>query len=442
MNDTKIRHMIFNLTLNNIEKRIKRSHPKDEWRMYTPYLLKYLDQCEVANIVPKKSCNVVFVEFRELNYYHIKFILLNAYKKLGKNFMYTIVCGNLNYEFMERVNQDIGGFNKILKFDINHCPTQKYNVLFLSPRFWEKLEGEKILIYQDDSIIYNGSLLNNFMDYDYVGSPWPAHWGNNSKNVGNGGLSFRTKETMLKALKQKVIYTFEDIFFSRIIINYDIGIVPEVNIARHFSMAMIYTPKIDMFGGHAWWTSMESKVYKFDYCFSRIFKSALIVYDNNFSKYINLPDILDFFVQQKYIIMLVVDHNTKKTLYNTLDKKYYNHIKYIDTNYLYDIHFTEDLKVDYFITIGMEDDYIRAFGKENICYLIDYNKKINRPSYTLFVLPDTNNETQDDDILNSSNMTLDELLYETAIDTSKTQLIITGKRTYLLDKYINFVENQ
>lgn len=414
----EIKKIIYDFVLYKIKKKILESHPKDEWRMYTPHLLKYLEQCETATIIPKKSCNVVFVEFRELNYNHIKFILLNAYKKLGKNFFYTIVCGNYNYEFMKKVNEDIGGINKIIKVNINNCPLPIYNMLFFSPYFWEMLKGEKILIYQDDSIIYDGSLINDFMEYDYVGSPWPVEWNNNSKNVGNGGLSLRSKKTMLLALKQKIVHTFEDIFFSKTIIDNNLGSVPEVDIAKHFSMATIYTPKINMFGAHAWWTSMEKKVYKFDYCFSRIFKSIAIIYNDQcetFNKIFICT--LDFFISKKYIIMCIIDNNTKKKLHNTLDRKYNNYIKYINSDYLYDEHFTEDLKVDYFFTIGMENENIHGLGKENIAYITNQNNKIYRPNYDLYFILECENKLND--------------LYE----------VILNNNSFLLQEYVSYLEN-
>jgi hypothetical protein len=54
------------------------------------------------------------------------------------------------------------------------------------------------LIIQYDGYILNSSAFSkSFFDYDYIGAPWPWH---KTKNVGNGGFSWRSKK-LLNALK-------------------------------------------------------------------------------------------------------------------------------------------------------------------------------------------------------------------------------------------------
>jgi len=60
--------------------------------------------------------------------------------------------------------------------------------------FWEKLHGDKILIWQEDSIVFR-KIEDKFLKYDYVGAPWENH------RVGNGGISLRSRQTMLRCIK-------------------------------------------------------------------------------------------------------------------------------------------------------------------------------------------------------------------------------------------------
>jgi len=54
-----------------------------------------------------------------------------------------------------------------------------------------------ILIYQDDGYALNKDRWNpKFMDYDYIGAPWPErfNWSAKGYKVGNGGFSLRTRK--------------------------------------------------------------------------------------------------------------------------------------------------------------------------------------------------------------------------------------------------------
>ncbi len=74
-------------------------------------------------------------------------------------------------------------------------PSAGYNALLLSPLFWDALIGrQKVLIFQHDSLCCNQSpyAATDFMDFDYIGAPWPR-----KRPVGlvidggNGGFSLR-----------------------------------------------------------------------------------------------------------------------------------------------------------------------------------------------------------------------------------------------------------
>lgn len=70
-----------------------------------------------------------------------------------------------------------------------------YNALLLSGEFWDALAGRgKILIFQTDSALCrkSGFQLEDFLDYDYIGSKWPRRRPIGlTIDGGSGGLSLR-----------------------------------------------------------------------------------------------------------------------------------------------------------------------------------------------------------------------------------------------------------
>jgi hypothetical protein len=83
----------------------------------------------------------------------------------------------------------------LTQLHINKLDAKKYNALLLSKVFWENVIGRnKILIFQTDSILCSNSeyKLNDFIDYDYIGSKWSRHRPIGIiVDGGNGGLSLR-----------------------------------------------------------------------------------------------------------------------------------------------------------------------------------------------------------------------------------------------------------
>jgi len=64
------------------------------------------------------------------------------------------------------------------------------------------IDGSHVLIIQWDSFVTNPNLWDsNFLNYDYIGAPWPHH---PKTPVGNGGFSLRSVK-LIKALQDKRI---------------------------------------------------------------------------------------------------------------------------------------------------------------------------------------------------------------------------------------------
>tara|TARA_B100000123_G_scaffold270637_1_gene248873 strand:+ start:226 stop:1047 length:822 start_codon:yes stop_codon:yes gene_type:complete len=152
-------------------------------------------------VPPKLSkYEAVLIEFRKLN--HIEFIIRNSIYKLGTRFMHTIVCSNDNYEQINDICKSIDRNIRIINIDITKATRNDYNNLLHTKEFWNKLHGEKILIHQEDSLIFHKNI-EPFLNFDYIGAPWPHHKNSLLPQQGNGGFSYRSKKQILKCIDIK-----------------------------------------------------------------------------------------------------------------------------------------------------------------------------------------------------------------------------------------------
>ena len=204
--------------------------------------------------VPRHSKNeAVFLEFRYFP--HIEFIIRNAIIKLGSDWSHTIVCGNKNYEFMAKMCDSIANNLQIIKLDIDDIDhIEKYNELLTSTSFWELFTGEKILIHQEDSCIFKSNI-NDFIRFDYIGAPWniDKEWVQKSGlkiALGNGGFSLRNRQMMIDIINKypRDKKDNEDVYFSRMMQDHNIGVFPTMHDAFAFSSEGVVSE--NSFGGH------------------------------------------------------------------------------------------------------------------------------------------------------------------------------------------------
>jgi hypothetical protein len=146
-----------------------------------------------------------------------------------------------------------------------------YSNMLATTEFWNNFNGKKILIMQEDTFIFHNNI-DDFLEWDYVGAPWPKHQDDTPNAVGNGGFSLRTQQVMLIVIRQISIEDTplplhtakymastgntvlpEDVYFSKNIQEFDLGRVAPWDIAHAFSTESQYNP--NSFGGHNFWLS-------------------------------------------------------------------------------------------------------------------------------------------------------------------------------------------
>lgn len=141
-------------------------------------------------------------------------VLDNFYNRLDKRWNFMIFCSNNNKDFLfnlletkfpidkKRTSLIVLDIDRHINVDIS-CTwfiDYDYNKLLTIEAFYNMIPTEMFLIFQLDTLLSDKYTDNiyNFMEYDYVGAPWP-----DKRNGGNGGLSLRKKSKMLSIVNDK-----------------------------------------------------------------------------------------------------------------------------------------------------------------------------------------------------------------------------------------------
>jgi len=224
-----------------------------------------------------KENETILIEFRPFP--HLEFLIRNTIIKLPK-WNHTVVCGNKNYNLIVKICNSICRYIDskitIIKLNIDNLTPSEYSKLLLTKEFWEKFSGEKLLVYQEDSMLFHNKI-EPFLKFDYVGAPWPVNQDDNSYGVGNGGFSLRSKSKILKCIEKikpedlklgkstqdymkntKSTFVPEDVYFSKSMIDYNIGVVAPRDIAKEFSQETQLSK--NPLGGHNYWLAKNNKL--------------------------------------------------------------------------------------------------------------------------------------------------------------------------------------
>lgn len=227
--------------------------------------IKFINYCNLHkndfvnnNIQKKTNLEAVLIEFRVLP--HIEYLLKNTINKLDTNWSHTVVRNDDNYHFIKKLCDRISSKITIIKLNVVIKNINDYNNLLLTKNFWNLFYGEKILIYQEDSVMFHG-IIKPFLVYDYIGAPWKNDIIKGGYG-GNGGFSLRTKKIMLDCLNnnppvKKLLNNNtldkepEDYYFSKTIYDFKLGLLANREISKTFSQESIIG--INPVGGHNFW---------------------------------------------------------------------------------------------------------------------------------------------------------------------------------------------
>jgi hypothetical protein len=149
-----------------------------------------------------------------------------------------IFHGNKNKDYIKKIINGWKGV-ELVNIGIDDFTNIEHSQYMESHLFWEKVKGTKVLIFQTDSVLLRSGI-DEFLGYDYIGAPWRKL--KEGQIVGNGGLSLRTKDVMLKITQENGVpeeQIWEDIYFMKHMKG--VG-VADYETAKRFSMEDIYSP--------------------------------------------------------------------------------------------------------------------------------------------------------------------------------------------------------
>jgi hypothetical protein len=249
------------------------SAPKREWFSFCTANLEGMRKVPLPVVMSSSKLQSVIVESRVLPY--LEFIIRNTILRLGPGWSHTIVATLENADFIKGMVAQISPEIEVITIPIASLSINGYNSLLTAPAFWKLLHGNKILVYQHDTFLFRSGI-DPFLKYDYIGAPWEKRHNmtyykqTGTYGVGNGGLSLRSRRHMLEILgnvpwenwtaysiftriwmKWKGVNGPEDIFFSQLLPHCKQIMLPNLNIARSFSVERVYHP--NPLGGHQWW---------------------------------------------------------------------------------------------------------------------------------------------------------------------------------------------
>jgi hypothetical protein len=291
------------------------NNPIVQFRYMCYKMVPFIKTVLIPKIQKKSYYEAVFVEFRILP--HIELIIRNAILKLGSKWAFTIVCGNKNVEFVTNMCKSISDNIKIIKYDVDNMTQEEYSNVLMTREFWELFNGGKILIHQEDTLMFKTNI-DDFIEYDYIGAPFPSNSNDTPNRVGNGGFSLRSKQKMIEVITKcnindltinsstvdymtyrKLTIPPEDVYFSKNLQEFNIGTVANWTVASSFSSEAVFNK--DSLGCHKLWTgttewrSHIKRAFKF-----KLYNPSSNL--RNYLQYLNKPEILDVTDQRHNVV--------------------------------------------------------------------------------------------------------------------------------------------
>jgi len=197
-----------------------------------------------------EPCTAIIVEPRK--HPALSYVLHNFIENLPDNWSIVLAHGSANADFVHAMlaEEFSNSADRIATHNlgVENLTIDDYNELLKSREFYHYIPTETFLVFQTDTAICgeDRELLDQFLQYDYVGAPW-------KDAVGNGGLSLRKKSKMLEIIdKCPKGKENEDVYFANPCVDI---YKPSIDEAKLFSVELLYSDR--SFGVHKPWLHMD-----------------------------------------------------------------------------------------------------------------------------------------------------------------------------------------
>lgn len=222
-------------------------------------LTKKHSNCKLK-INKNPDVSATIVEARE--HPHFKTIVQNVISNLQHlNIGLLVYHGTENENFVKNALKEYNNI-QFINLNVKNIDIEGYNKIMLSKEFHKSIPTDKFLVFQTDVITFK-PLHKKFLEYDYIGAPWKKEFHKEYKaEVGNGGLSIRSKKAMLKILElgiERKENQPEDLYLAQILKSKKFKVAP-YNVAFEFSTEDDYNP--NAFGCHKSWELIKTSELK------------------------------------------------------------------------------------------------------------------------------------------------------------------------------------
>ncbi len=211
----------------------------------------------------------------------LEFVLNNVCDCLSDEWKIILFHGKNNNEYANEIVTRLNSIYKnrisLVNLHVDNLNQQTYSQLFANKDIiYEHIDTDIFLVFQTDSIILkeNAHMINDYLNYDYVGSPWLICNYEPTKRcgfIGNGGFSLRNKQKMLEIM-EKIPYNNEpeDLYFATI---YDNIIVnkPSYEKALEFCVGEAYNNEITL-AVHQFWPWDYKINENLNHCYHNLIK--------------------------------------------------------------------------------------------------------------------------------------------------------------------------
>jgi hypothetical protein len=186
----------------------------------------------------------------------LEFVLNNVCDCLSDEWKIILFHGKNNVEYsseiVNRLNIMFNNRIHTVNLNVDNLNLKTYSELLADRNIiYDHIETDVFLVFQTDSMIFkkNAHLIEDYLDYDYVGAPWLISNYELTKRcnfIGNGGFSLRNKNKMLEIIEKipykdvcEHLHFCEDLYFS---MSYDNILVnkPSYEKARGFCVDEIF----------------------------------------------------------------------------------------------------------------------------------------------------------------------------------------------------------
>ena len=231
--------------------------------------LSTLKALDFRAIPPKSDRFATFIDFKRSPY--TEFALRNVMCFLGEDWGLQIFVPPKMAPWVGRIVKDWKYVHiNTLRVGSYGTGQDLLNGRLREPGLWRTMRGEWQLIFNADSMLCCKNL-DEYLQYDYVGAPWPDDVISPWCRVGSGGLSLRRRRAMLDVCERCNNNPWaigpEDAFFS---INLHLSParyrLPTVATARRFCVEHLYYPR--PFAMHRSWLYIDA--HKIDALYAQV----------------------------------------------------------------------------------------------------------------------------------------------------------------------------